>query len=105
MIKGIKLNNCTPYQQAEIADCKKINFFFGANGSGKSTIGTFLSGAADSRFNKSLIIWSDDVNHEKIEVYNNFFTYFKEYIDVDTLFKQFIDDNIRNISFSISSYQ
>ena len=50
MIKGIKLNNCTPYQQAEIADCKKINFFFGANGSGKSTIASYLSGADVSRF-------------------------------------------------------
>ena len=73
MIKKIKLNNCTPYQQAEIADCKKINFFFGANGSGKSTIGSFLSGADVSRFEESSITWSDDVGHEKIEVYNRKF--------------------------------
>ena len=73
MIKGIKLNNCTPYQQAEIADCKKINFFFGANGSGKSTIASYLSGADVSRFEESSIFWSDDVEHEKIEVYNRKF--------------------------------
>ncbi|WP_370570358.1 AAA family ATPase, partial [Sphaerochaeta sp. S2] len=49
------MSNCTPYQQAEVSDCKKINFIFGANGSGKSTISSFLAGATDSRFSSSFI--------------------------------------------------
>ena len=53
MIKAIKLNNCTPYKQADVLDCKKINFIFGANGSGKSTISSFLSGSTDSRFSQA----------------------------------------------------
>jgi wobble nucleotide-excising tRNase len=72
MIKTIKLPNCTPYQQAEVSDCKKINFIFGANGSGKSTISSFLAGTLDSRFSSSSIEWVSEV-HERIEVYNKAF--------------------------------
>lgn len=38
MIKKINLTSCLPFQQASIEDCKKINYIFGANGSGKTTI-------------------------------------------------------------------
>lgn len=72
MIKGIKLNNCTPYQQAEVSDCKRVNFIFGANGSGKSTISSFLAGIPDSRYSSSTIEWVGEM-HEKIEVYNKAF--------------------------------
>lgn len=72
MIKAIKMNNCVPYQHAEISDCKKINYIFGANGSGKSTIGSFLSGVTDSRFDGSSIEWTSEI-HEKIAVYNKAF--------------------------------
>jgi len=72
MIKAIKMSNCTPYQQAEVSDCKKINFIFGANGSGKSTISSFLAGATDSRFSSSFIEWESEA-HERIEVYNKTF--------------------------------
>lgn len=72
MIRAIKLKNCVPYQQAELSDCKKINFVFGANGSGKSTISSFLSGYSDTRFSQSVIEW-DGAVHETIYVYNRGF--------------------------------
>jgi len=72
MIKNIKLHNCTPYQQAELSDCKKINFVFGANGSGKSTISSLLAGVRDPRFTDCGIEWTG-TSHERIEVYNKEF--------------------------------
>lgn len=78
MIKAIRLNNCVPYQQAEISDCKKINFIFGANGSGKSTISSFLAyvndtaGVKNTRFVNSELEWTGEP-HEQIEVYNKAF--------------------------------
>ena len=72
MIRAIKLNNCVPYKQAELSDCKKVNFVFGANGSGKSTRSSFLAGEVDSRFSESSIIW-DSAAHETIYVYNRGF--------------------------------
>lgn len=72
MIRAIKLKNCIPYQEAEISECKKINYIFGSNGSGKSTIGAFLSGDSSTRFDNSSIEWEGE-NHEKIEVYNKSF--------------------------------
>ena len=72
MINKIKLDNCIPYKHSEISDCKKINFIYGANGSGKSTISSYLAGTTDTRFGESSIEWSS-ANHEKIEVYNKAF--------------------------------
>jgi len=72
MIKSIKLSNCTPFQQAELSDCKKINFVFGSNGSGKTTISSFLAGSKDYRFSRSSIEW-DSITHETICVYNREF--------------------------------
>ncbi|GAA4653728.1 AAA family ATPase [Anaerocolumna aminovalerica] len=72
MIKSIKMVDCTPYHQIEINECKKINFVFGANGSGKSTISSFLSGRQDQRFASSSVEW-DGVLHESIYVYNRAF--------------------------------
>lgn len=75
MIKAIKLKECTPYQEAEIADCKKINFIFGANGSGKSTISSFLfhyPTITDERFS-STMLERDGQTSENIHVYNKEF--------------------------------
>ena len=72
MIKKIKMNACLPYLQSEVSDCKKINFIFGANGSGKSTISSFLSDVDLPRFEQSSIEWQGEM-HEKIEVYNKRF--------------------------------
>lgn len=72
MIKRIELKDCPPYQNAELADCKKINFVFGANGSGKSTISSFLKGDNPHRYEHCSIQW-DSVAHETICVYNRDF--------------------------------
>jgi len=72
LIKSIKLYNCIPYQRAEVSECKRINYIFGANGSGKSTISSFLSGVSDPRFKSSSVEWTGEM-HEKIEVYNKGF--------------------------------
>ena len=72
MIKSIKLNSCTPYQQAQVDDCRKINFIFGSNGSGKTTISSFLAGDTPARFESSTIEW-DSEQHESIYVYNRNF--------------------------------
>ena len=43
MITEIKLNNVASYkEETVISDLKKLNFFFGSNGTGKSTIGKYL---------------------------------------------------------------
>ena len=72
LIRRINLVNCVPYQHAEMNNCQKINFVFGANGSGKSTISSLLSGSASSRFEQSSIEWENAV-HETIYVYNRDF--------------------------------
>ena len=95
MIKKITLSKCSPFEQAEISDCKKINFLYGSNGSGKSTIGCFLSGEDKSdRFSESSIEWDSDL-HETIYVYNRNFRNdnFKQIIPgVFTLGSATIDD-------------
>lgn len=72
MIKSIVLKKCTPFHQAELSECKIINFVFGANGSGKSTISSLLAGDEDSRFKECSIEWNGVV-HEPIYVYNREF--------------------------------
>lgn len=75
MIQKIVLIDCIPYKQAELSDCQKINFVFGANGSGKSTISRLMSPlcpTSDTRFDKSTIEWSSDT-HEEVIVYNRDF--------------------------------
>ena len=72
MIKAIRLQDCTPYNQAELSDCKKVNFIFGANGSGKSTVSSFLAKEPDHRFGHCAVEWESE-NHETIYVYNRGF--------------------------------
>jgi len=72
MIKAIHLRSCTPYKQADIDDCRQINFIFGSNGCGKSTVSSFLAGVSDPRFASCTIDWENE-NHETIHVYNRDF--------------------------------
>ena len=72
MIKTIKLKKCAPYGLAEVSNCKKVNFIFGANGSGKTTISSFLSGSEETRFSESSIEWDGGLT-ETIYVYNRGF--------------------------------
>ena len=72
MIKDIVLKNCIPYKKGELTDCKKINFIFGSNGSGKTTISSFLDGDNSPRYSSSSIRWDYEL-HETIYVYNRNF--------------------------------
>ena len=45
MIKSITMKNCASYDSVgvNLENCDKINFIYGHNGSGKSTISNYLS--------------------------------------------------------------
>lgn len=74
MIKNIHMKKCAPYDEngSSLRDCKKINFIYGANGSGKSTISNFLMDQRNERFRESLIEW-DGGTHADVKVYNRLF--------------------------------
>ena len=44
MINSVHVKSCPPYDDsgAKIKNCKKVNFIYGANGSGKTTISEYL---------------------------------------------------------------
>lgn len=73
VITSIKLNSCTPFCDTEFRECKKVNFIFGANGSGKSTVSLLLSGVNDDRLANSSICWDNSSSHEMVYVYNRIF--------------------------------
>ncbi|WP_371246773.1 AAA family ATPase [Mycoplasmopsis agassizii] len=66
MIKDIKIKNVASYDQKgiEITELKKFNFFFGHNGSGKTTISRIIQDI--NKYNESHINW---VNNISIETY------------------------------------
>lgn len=69
MIKSIKLNNTPPYLCGEqIIEAKHINFLFGSNGSGKTTISRYLHSPDEPCYSKCSIIW--DASPMEIKVYN-----------------------------------
>lgn len=74
MIKNINMRNCATYNGtgASLSDCKKINFIYGANGSGKTTISKFLQNPSMDSFADCNIEW-DSNDREKIYVYNRTF--------------------------------
>lgn len=74
MIKSISMKNCATYDEvgASLMDCKKINFIYGANGSGKSTISNFLRNGLDSKYKDCTLEWDKEIE-EDILVYNRAF--------------------------------
>ena len=75
MINSIQIKSCPPYDDsgAELKDCKKVNFIYGANGSGKTTISEFLRDCSQSdRYNSCNINWDSSEKHP-IYVYNRQF--------------------------------
>lgn len=70
MITEIKLHKISTYTEPVCINLKKYNFFFGANGTGKSTISKLLDGEISS-LNCGLT-WSGP-DHEDIVVYNRSF--------------------------------
>ena len=72
MIKSIIMKNCVPYTDEILEDCQKVNFIFGPNGSGKTTISAFLAGDKSLRLQDSSIEWTS-ADRETIYVYNKTF--------------------------------
>ncbi|MFB2888651.1 AAA family ATPase [Aeromonas veronii] len=76
MIESFKLANVATYQQAgiEVTNLKEINFFYGANGSGKTTISNYLAHSShnEERFNNCGITWKNN-NSLQTLVYNKEF--------------------------------
>ena len=55
-----------------ISELKKINFFYGANGCGKTTISNLLANSSDPKFNNCVIEWKGD-QQKNVLVYNKQF--------------------------------
>lgn len=69
MIKNLKLKNLATYIEETNIELKKINYFYGGNGSGKTTISNLIKNP--EQYTSSLVEWED----EKVEtiVYNKSF--------------------------------
>lgn len=74
MIQSITIKDTASYNSTGIliSELRKVNFIYGANGSGKTTISNFLNDAEDPRFPECELKWVAD---EKIDtlVYNKEF--------------------------------
>lgn len=59
MIKRITMKNCATYDESGISinDCDRVNFIYGHNGSGKSTISNFLATPSEPKFADCAIEW------------------------------------------------
>ncbi|WP_371358454.1 AAA family ATPase, partial [Salmonella sp. E393-2] len=59
MINGITIKDVASYDRAGISftEMAKVNFIYGANGSGKTTISNFLDGASLDRYKSCSISW------------------------------------------------
>ena len=72
MIHSITIKSREPFvDEVRIENCGIINYIFGANGTGKTTIGRFLENPDDPSFSESQIIW--DSEHADVYVYNKAF--------------------------------
>lgn len=70
MIKNIKLKNTPPYLRGEqIINPNRINFIYGSNGTGKTTISRFLSTPNSPKYNDCCLEWDGD--SIPCEVYNS----------------------------------
>lgn len=74
MIKTINMRNCASYDEIGItlSNCNKVNYIYGHNGSGKSTISNFLQGVTPEFFRDCSIEWELGTEAE-ILVYNKNF--------------------------------
>jgi wobble nucleotide-excising tRNase len=73
MITNIKLHNIATYTNpVEINDLKKINFIYGSNGTGKTTLSNFLYDSSDLDFSDCTKDWKNDTKLETL-VYNKKF--------------------------------
>lgn len=74
MIEKIEIKKIATFDEigVQITDLKKINFIYGANGSGKTTITKFVQNPSDELFQDCSIKWKGDTNLKTL-VYNKVF--------------------------------
>jgi len=74
MIQSITIKNVASFNNIgiQINDLKKVNFFYGANASGKTTISNCLHNSDDEKFNDCSIKWQNDLQLQTL-VYNKDF--------------------------------
>jgi wobble nucleotide-excising tRNase len=75
MIESITIKNIATFDPAngiKIEGLKKVNFFYGANGSGKTTIANFLQNPTDTKFKDCAASWKNS-QAIKTLVYNKEF--------------------------------
>lgn len=73
MIKKITMQNCATYAEEQVLDdCQKVNFIYGANGSGKTTISTFIQNLTNPQYKNCSISWEKNSPREVL-VYNRTF--------------------------------
>lgn len=68
------MKNCATYSSdgAVVENCQKVNFFYGPNGCGKSTISNFLSNSVAPQYRDCEIVWENNAVLD-IVVYNREF--------------------------------
>lgn len=74
MIKSINIRQVASYNEngIQINDLKKINFIYGANGCGKTTISNFLFDSSNANFSDCTVNWNNEQNINTL-VYNKQF--------------------------------
>lgn len=74
MIKEIDIKNVATYdnQGVQIDNLKKVNFIYGANGCGKTTISNFVHDNSDPKFNNCSLTWQNALPL-RVLVYNKEF--------------------------------
>lgn len=62
MIESFKLANIATYNELgiQVNDLKEVNFFYGANGCGKTTASNFLTDTNADRFKNCQVVWSNN---------------------------------------------
>lgn len=74
MIEKIQIKNVASYDSSGIElNLKKINYIFGSNGTGKTTISEFLRNSNDQKFSSCKIHWKTNRSKPDIFVYNRHF--------------------------------
>lgn len=74
MIENFSLNGIATYQEGgvTVSGLKKVNFFYGANGCGKTTVSNFLQDQSTTGFDESRLSWQGNIPLKTL-VYNKNF--------------------------------